>query len=158
MEERRFCAPSGCDCCSAASSLCVNMRDGERRLAAFVVDASRRPRLSGGRVFCVPLPKPANALRMSSGFWTFFMLMLISMAVAGLRKSKLRTERNQKEPKPKRIKLDKTKQEKYAGCQLPSQCQRTDLTVHSMLQLQCYNFNTASMYVTISVSTGIKSV
>ena len=56
------------------------MRDRERRLAALVVDASRRPRLSGGLVFCAPLPKPAKALKMSSGFWTFFMVMLISMA------------------------------------------------------------------------------
>ena len=56
------------------------MRDGERRLAALVADASRRPRLSGGLVFCAPLPKLAKALKMSSGFWTFFMVMLISIA------------------------------------------------------------------------------
>ena len=56
------------------------MSDGERRLAALVADASRRPRLSGGLVFCALLPKPAKALRMSSGFWTFLMVILISMA------------------------------------------------------------------------------
>ena len=68
------------------------MSDGERRLAALVVDVSRRPRLSGGLVFCAPLPKPAKALRMSSGFWTFFMVMLISMAATELQDSQLETE------------------------------------------------------------------
>ena len=56
------------------------MSDGDRRLAALVADASRRPRLSGGLVFCALLPKPAKALRISSGFCTFLMVMLISMA------------------------------------------------------------------------------
>ena len=101
------------------------MRDGERRLAALVADASRRPRLSGGLVFCAPLPKLAKALKTSSGFWTFFMVMLISMAVAGFG-SQTKNRKNRKEPKPKRTNLDKLKQEKYAGSQLTSQCQRTD--------------------------------
>ena len=79
------------------------MSDGERRLAALVADASRRPRLSGGLVFCAPLPKPAKALRISSGFWTFLMVILISMAVAGLRKVKTnnrKTEKNQSKQEP----------------------------------------------------------
>ena len=126
------------------------MREGERRLAALVLDASRRPRLSGGRVFCAPFPKPAKALRMSSGFWTFFMVMLISMAATELQDSQLKTEET-RNLMPRELTTN------GKVCELSADVSLTTYKFN-FKSIQYCNISMTSIEITIGVSAGVKNV